>query len=242
MPSSLANYSKDYSVSVNKPTVRSCLSYRRPVHDKCVMGSIFAAMQIAELLLPQSYHLACSCARRNIELASQSRNVGVLLPGQNPAPAKTHSALGPPSTMPLEGVLSSAPLQLQKTCPPAFGDIVTGVVEVSVYITSIVLSLIFRISGFKKIEYRSRVCLADHTVRTTLFTASDQVENLRTMFRESRCRGVFGSLSVAEGSSPTERLSVLSPVVDGKLTELLYVIDCFHRRTMRRTVIDFEVH
>lgn len=62
-----------------------------------------------------------------------------------------------------------------------------------------------------------------------------------TMVRRGRWVNDFGSLPVAEKNPPSERQSVLPPVVNGKLAVPLYLFDGLHRRATSRTVDDFGI-
>lgn len=110
-------------------------------------------MEVAELALRKSHYLACTRVCWNVESASRSCNREVFDPGPDAAPARTSKELAPLSTLPLEEIISEAPLRPQRILPPAPIHKTTEVVEGPISATPTIPPPVFKISDFQKIEY-----------------------------------------------------------------------------------------
>lgn len=90
MPSLPVDCSANCCVSVSKPSlIHSFIVCGRPVYDRCVAGKTFVPMEVAELPLWESHHLASSSLCWNVELTELSRDREVLVSNQDPALACT---------------------------------------------------------------------------------------------------------------------------------------------------------
>lgn len=141
----------------------------------------------------------------------------------------------------LEDALSPAPLHPQTAPPPAPVDTTTNVVEPPVSTTPAIPSPVFKTSNFVKTEYRAQFRGTSDRSQAARFIDPYRVEKLRIMVREGRWVNDFGSVSVVEKNSLSDRLSVPRPAVDGKLEVSLYLADGFHRCAVSRTIDDFEI-
>lgn len=237
-PSSLAECSASYWVSVSKPSsTRSSVVCDRPVLDRCDAGSRTAPMEVTKLSLWESQYLACSRACWNAELANRSRKHKVFVLVPDAARVVSSKELAPSSTSSLEGKSSHVPLRPPRTSPLAPVDTLTDVLKALIS-TVTIPPPVFKISDFEKIEYRANFLNADHPAQASCFTDPGHVEKLSIVFRESKWWSKFGSFSVARKSSLSDRLSVLFSAFGGRLILPLYPCDGFHRRATSRTVGD----
>lgn len=86
-------------------------------------------------------------------------------------------------------------------------DTALNVVEVSSSTISTVLSPRSRISDFGKTNYRGNVFRDDHSAQAARLTAPDHVRILHSKVREDRWVRIFGAISWAEKSQPSDCLS-----------------------------------
>lgn len=161
-------------------------------------GQKSALNDVASLFSRKSYHIACSRSCGDVELASRSRNDGILAPKRKESASEL---LQDPSSLATLSVL-------EKSLPPALVGTATDIVEISVSRTFAAPVPEFKVFVLTKARYGAVVCDIEQPAHATRVVDSTCVEALRTVVREGRWVTQLGSLSVAEKSPLQSRRSL----------------------------------